>query len=37
VWTAAETAQRAFGDPDALSVGDYHTAKMIGWTLLGPR
>jgi 3-methyladenine DNA glycosylase/8-oxoguanine DNA glycosylase len=35
VWTAAETAQRAFGDPDALSVGDYHVAKMIGWTLLG--
>jgi 3-methyladenine DNA glycosylase/8-oxoguanine DNA glycosylase len=35
VWTAAETAQRAFGDADALSVGDYHIAKMIGWTLLG--
>jgi len=34
-WTAAETAQRAFGDADALSVGDYHIAKMIGWTLLG--
>ena len=35
VWTAAETVQRAFGDPDALSVGDYHFPKMIGWTLLG--
>jgi 3-methyladenine DNA glycosylase/8-oxoguanine DNA glycosylase len=35
VWTAAETAQRAFGDADALSVGDYHLAAMIGWTLLG--
>jgi 3-methyladenine DNA glycosylase/8-oxoguanine DNA glycosylase len=35
VWTAAEVAQRAFGDPDALSVGDYHIPKMIGWTLLG--
>lgn len=35
IWTAAETAQRAFGDPDALSVGDYHVSKMIGWTLLG--
>lgn len=35
VWTAAETAQRAFGDADALSVGDYHLAKMIGWTLTG--
>lgn len=35
VWTAAETAQRAFGDPDALSIGDYHLATMIGRTLLG--
>lgn len=34
-WTAAEIAQRAFGDADALSVGDYHLASMIGWTLLG--
>lgn len=34
-WTAAETVQRAFGDADALSVGDYHLAKMVGWTLLG--
>ena len=35
VWTAAEVAQRAFGDPDALSVGDYHVSKMVGWTLVG--
>jgi 3-methyladenine DNA glycosylase/8-oxoguanine DNA glycosylase len=35
ICTAAETAQRAFGDADALSVGDYHISKMIGWTLLG--
>jgi 3-methyladenine DNA glycosylase/8-oxoguanine DNA glycosylase len=35
VWTAAETAQRAFGDADALSIGDYHLAKVLGWTLLG--
>jgi 3-methyladenine DNA glycosylase/8-oxoguanine DNA glycosylase len=35
VWTAAEVAQRAFGDPDAVSVGDYHVPKMIGWTLAG--
>jgi 3-methyladenine DNA glycosylase/8-oxoguanine DNA glycosylase len=34
-WTAAETAQRAWGDPDALSVGDYHLAKTVGWSLLG--
>jgi 3-methyladenine DNA glycosylase/8-oxoguanine DNA glycosylase len=35
VWTAAEVAQRALGDADALSVGDYHLSTMIGWTLLG--
>ncbi|HTQ17209.1 DNA-3-methyladenine glycosylase 2 family protein [Mycobacterium sp.] len=35
VWTAAETAQRAFGDADAVSLGDYHIPKMIGWTLVG--
>ncbi|SHV94012.1 3-methyladenine DNA glycosylase/8-oxoguanine DNA glycosylase [Mycobacteroides abscessus subsp. abscessus] len=35
LWTAAETVQKAFGDADALSVGDYHLAKMVGWTLLG--
>lgn len=34
-WTAAETLQRAFGDADAVSVGDYHIPKMIGWTLVG--
>ncbi len=35
VWTAAEVAQRAFGDADALSIGDYHLAKVVGWSLLG--
>ncbi|WP_227979069.1 DNA-3-methyladenine glycosylase family protein [Nocardia spumae] len=35
VWTAAEIAQRAFGDADALSVGDYHLSAIVGWTLLG--
>ncbi len=35
IWTAAEIAQRAFGDPDALSVGDFHLAAIVGWTLLG--
>ncbi|OBA90518.1 3-methyladenine DNA glycosylase [Mycobacteriaceae bacterium 1482268.1] len=34
-WTAAETVQRAFGDADALSIGDYHLAKVVGWSLLG--
>ncbi|HVK21575.1 MAG TPA: DNA-3-methyladenine glycosylase 2 family protein [Actinokineospora sp.] len=35
VWTAAEVAQRAWGDPDALSVGDYHLAGIVGYGLLG--
>ncbi|MCG5434486.1 DNA-3-methyladenine glycosylase 2 family protein [Mycobacterium sp. MYCO198283] len=35
VWTAAEVAQRAFGDGDALSVGDYHLCKQVGWALTG--
>lgn len=34
-WTAAETVQRAFGDADALSVGDFHLAKTVGLSLLG--
>jgi 3-methyladenine DNA glycosylase/8-oxoguanine DNA glycosylase len=36
-WTAAEVAQRAWGDADAISVGDYHLANMVGSTLLGHR
>ncbi|WP_435278006.1 DNA-3-methyladenine glycosylase family protein [Rhodococcus yananensis] len=35
VWTAAEVAQRAFGDADALSVGDYHLAAVVGHALFG--
>jgi 3-methyladenine DNA glycosylase/8-oxoguanine DNA glycosylase len=35
MWTSAEVAQRALGDADALSVGDYHVAKNIGWALTG--
>jgi 3-methyladenine DNA glycosylase/8-oxoguanine DNA glycosylase len=35
VWTSAEVAQRALGDPDAVSFGDYHVAKDITYTLLG--
>jgi 3-methyladenine DNA glycosylase/8-oxoguanine DNA glycosylase len=34
-WTAAEVAQRALGDPDALSVGDYHLANYVGHALAG--
>ncbi len=35
VWTAAEVRQRAHGDADAVSFGDYHVAKNIGWALTG--
>jgi 3-methyladenine DNA glycosylase/8-oxoguanine DNA glycosylase len=35
VWTSAEVQQRAFGDPDAVSFGDYHVSKDIGWALTG--
>jgi len=35
VWTAAETSQRSHGDPDAVSVGDYHLPALVGWALVG--
>lgn len=35
VWTSAEVRMRAFGDPDAVSFGDYHIAKDVGWALTG--
>jgi 3-methyladenine DNA glycosylase/8-oxoguanine DNA glycosylase len=35
LWTAAETAQRAFGHPDAVSVGDYHLKNMVVYLLTG--
>ncbi|WP_344859227.1 DNA-3-methyladenine glycosylase 2 family protein [Amycolatopsis ultiminotia] len=37
VWTAAEVAQRAWGDPDAVSFGDYNIPSMVGHNLLGHR
>lgn len=37
IWTAAETVQRAFGDPDAVSIGDYHIPSRVGWALIGER
>ncbi len=36
-WTAAETTQRALGDADAVSVGDYHLPGQVGWALTGER
>jgi hypothetical protein len=35
VWTSAEVRQRALGDADAVSFGDYHVAKDVGWALTG--
>lgn len=36
-WTSAEARQRAAGDPDAVSVGDYHLKNVVGWALAGRR
>jgi 3-methyladenine DNA glycosylase/8-oxoguanine DNA glycosylase len=33
-WTAAEVAQRAWGDPDEVSVGDFHLPALVGWALV---
>ena len=30
-WTAAEVLRLSFGDPDAVSVGDYHLPDIVGW------
>jgi 3-methyladenine DNA glycosylase/8-oxoguanine DNA glycosylase len=35
VWTSAEVRARALGDPDAVSFGDYHIAKDVGWAMFG--
>jgi 3-methyladenine DNA glycosylase/8-oxoguanine DNA glycosylase len=35
VWTSAEIRQRACGDPDAVSVGDYNLPGAVGWALAG--
>lgn len=35
VWTAAEVAQRAWGDADAVSFGDFHLPATVGWALTG--
>lgn len=35
MWTAAEVAGVALGDPDAVSVGDYHLKNQVAWILAG--
>jgi 3-methyladenine DNA glycosylase/8-oxoguanine DNA glycosylase len=32
-WTAAEVMRLSFGDPDAVSVGDYHVPDIVAWAL----
>ena len=34
-WTAAEGVRSAFGDPDAVSIGDYHLPNVVAWALAG--
>jgi 3-methyladenine DNA glycosylase/8-oxoguanine DNA glycosylase len=34
-WTTAEVLRTAFGDPDAVSVGDYHIPNIVAWALAG--
>ncbi len=35
IWTAAEAAQRALGDADAVSYGDFHVANDVVYALTG--
>ena len=34
-WTAAEAARSAFGDADAVSIGDFHLPNLVSWALAG--
>ncbi|MFH8370900.1 DNA-3-methyladenine glycosylase family protein [Streptomyces sp. NPDC018031] len=36
-WTAAETLQRSNGCPDAITVGDLHLPRIVGYALTGQR
>jgi 3-methyladenine DNA glycosylase/8-oxoguanine DNA glycosylase len=36
-WTAAEVVRAVFGDPDAVSVGDYHIPNTVAWAWPGSR
>lgn len=35
VWTAAVAGGVAFGDPDALQIGDFHVKNTVAWALEG--
>ncbi len=32
-WTAAEVGIRVLGDPDAVSIGDFHLPNLVAWAL----
>lgn len=32
-WTLAEVGRVAYGDPDALSIGDFHLPSLVAWAL----
>lgn len=34
-WTAAEVVRTVYGDPDAVSVGDFHLPNIVAWALAG--
>lgn len=34
-WTSAEVRRIALGDPDAISIGDYHLPNVVAWALAG--
>jgi 3-methyladenine DNA glycosylase/8-oxoguanine DNA glycosylase len=34
-WTAAEVVRTVYGDPDAVSVGDFHIPNTVAWALAG--
>jgi 3-methyladenine DNA glycosylase/8-oxoguanine DNA glycosylase len=34
-WTTAEVLRLSFGDPDAVSVGDYHLPDIVAWAFAG--
>jgi endonuclease III len=34
-WTAGEVRRIALGDPDAISVGDYHLPHIVSWAFAG--
>ena len=36
-WTAGEVGRAALGDPDALSIGDYHLPSLVCYAMAGER